>query len=105
MTFGRLFSVYEHSLLCYFADIQSLFQEIRINCFVLEWRLCTDSLKQRLQAVLLLNKNTYPSIPGAHSSHVKENYESVTILLELIKSKDHDWNISGDFKMIAFFSV
>ena len=44
----------------------------------------------------------YPSIPIAHSVQMKEDRESVKILLELIQYNDHNWDVYGDFKMIAF---
>ena len=33
---------------------------------------------------------------------MKEDRESVKILLELIQYNDHNWDICGDFIMIAF---
>ena len=44
----------------------------------------------------------YPSIPIAHSVQMKEDRESVKILLELIQYNDHNRDVYGDFKMIAF---
>ena len=90
MTFASFFSASEHPSLCYCADIHGLFQDIGINYFASYWCLFIDSSKQSLTAVLLHNGNTYPSIPVAHSFQIKENYESVKIVLELIKYKDHN---------------
>ena len=67
-----------------------------------DWRLFIDSSKRSLKAVLLYNGNVYPSIPMAHSVQMKEDLESVKILLELIQYNDHNWDVCGDFKMIAF---
>ena len=44
----------------------------------------------------------YPSIPIVHSVQIKEDRESVKILLDLIQYNDHSWDVCGDFKMIAF---
>ena len=33
---------------------------------------------------------------------MKEDRESVKILLELIRYNNHNWNVCEDFKMIAF---
>ena len=46
----------------------------------------------------------YPSIPIAHSVQMKEDCESVKILplLKLIQFNDHNSDVCGDFKMIAF---
>ena len=49
-----------------------------------DWRLFIDSSEQSLKAVLLHNGNVYPiypSIPTAHSVWMKEDRESVKILL------------------------
>ena len=68
----------------------------------LNWRLFIDSSKQSLKAVLLHIGNVYPSIPIAHSVWMKEDRESVKILLELIRYNNHNWDVCGDFRMIAF---
>ena len=67
-----------------------------------DWRLFIGSFKQSLKAFLLHNGNVYPSIPIAHSVRMKEDRESVKILLELIQYNNHNWDVCGDFKMIAF---
>ena len=74
----------DHPSLCYFTDVQDLFQEIGIVYSASDWRLCIDSSKQSLKAVFLHNGIVYPSIPIAHSVCVK-------ILLELIRYKNHNW--------------
>ena len=63
-----------------------------------------DSSILSLKAVLLHNGNMYPSIPMAHSVHLKENYANVKHLLGLLSYKEHNWEVIGDFKMIAFLS-
>ena len=93
----------DHPSLCYCTDIQGLFQEIGIAYSASDWSLFIDSSKRSLKAVLLHNGNVYPSIPIAHSVQMKENRESVKILLELIQYNDHNWDVCGDIKVIAFF--
>ena len=92
----------DHPSLCHCTDIQGLFQEIGIVYSASDWRLFIDSSKQNLKDVLLHNGNVYPSIPIAHSVRMKEDRESVRILLELIRYNNHNWNVCRDFKMIAF---
>ena len=92
----------DHPSLCDCTDIQGLFQEIEIVYSASDWRLFIDSSEQSLKGVLLHNGNVYPSIPIAHSVWMKEDRESVKILLELIRYNNHNWNVCGDFKMIAF---
>ena len=92
----------DHPLLCYCSDIHGLFQEIGIACSASDWRLVIDSSKRSLKAVLLHNGNVHPSIPIAHFVQMKEDRESVKILLELIQYNNHNWDVCGGFKMIAF---
>ena len=92
----------DHRSLCYCTDIQGLFQEIGIVYSPSIWRLFIDSSKQSLKAGLLHNGKVYPSIPIAHSVRMKEDRESVEILLELIRYNNSNWDVYGDFKMIAF---
>ena len=94
----------DHFSLCYCANIQGLFQEIGVAYSASNWRLFIDGSKRSLKAVLLHNGNVYPSIPIAHSVQMKEDRESVKILLELliIQYNDHNWDVCGDFKIIAF---
>ena len=92
----------DHFPLCYYTNIQGLFQEIGVAYSASNWRLFIDSSKRSLKAVLMHNGNVYPSIPIAHSVQKKEDRESVKILQELIQYNDHNWDVCGDFKMIAF---
>lgn len=88
--------------LCYCNDIISLFDEIGIKHTPTEWRLFIDSSSRSLKAVLLHNGNIHPSLPVAHSTQLKEEYNSVRMLLEKIKYDEFDWDVCGDFKMIGF---
>ena len=92
----------DHFSLCYCTNIQGLFQEIAVAYSASNWRLFIDSSKRSLKALLLHNGNVYPSIPIAHSVQMKEDRKSVKILLELIQYNDHNWDVCGDFEMIAF---
>ena len=49
------------------------------------WSLFVDSSARSLKAVLLHNGNKYPSIPIAHSVHLKEGCENLKHLLRLVK--------------------
>lgn len=63
--------------LCFCADINGLFENMGIEHIPTEWRLFIDSSKNSLKGVLLHNGNIFPSIPVAHSAHMKEDYENV----------------------------
>ena len=100
VTFANFYAIssdYDHPSLCYCTDIQGLFQEIGIAYSASNCRLFIDSSKRSLKVVLLHNGNVYPSIPIAHSVQMKEDRESVKILLELIQYNDHNWDVCGDF--------
>ena len=87
----------DHPSLCCCTDIQGLFQEVVIPYSASDWRLFIDSSKRSLKAVLLHNGNVYPSIPVAHSVQMKEDRESIKILLELIQYNNHNWDVFGNF--------
>ncbi|XP_061404363.1 uncharacterized protein LOC133340279 isoform X2 [Lethenteron reissneri] len=65
-------------------NVTSLFEAIGIACNQNEWRLFTDSSSRSLKAVLLHNGNKYPSLLLAPSVHLKENYNSINILLDAL---------------------
>lgn len=67
-----------------------------------EWRLFIDSCKRSLKCVLLHNGNKFASIPIAHSTKLKEEYENVKLVLEKIKYSEHQWPICVDLKMVNF---
>ena len=71
-------------------------------CNPSEWRLFIDSSSRSLKAVLLHNTNKCPSIPLAHSVHMKEEYQNIKILLSALKYDQYSWEVIGDFKMVAF---
>jgi len=57
--------------------------------------------KLSLEAVILHNGNTLPSIPAGHSVHNKESYEDMKILMEAINYDKFKWQFCGDLKVIA----
>ena len=66
-----------------------------------DWRLFIDSSRRSLKGVLLHNGNKYPSIPIAHSVHLKESYDNMQLLLEAIKYSEYQWILCGDLKVIG----
>ena len=67
-----------------------------------EWRLFIDSSVRSLKCVLLHNGNKYASIPIAHSTSMKEEYESIKQILEKLAYHEHQWEICVDLKMVNF---
>ena len=47
------------------------------------------------------NGNKFPSVPVARSASMKETYENFKFILEKIQYAVYEWNICGDFKVIA----
>ncbi|XP_074027684.1 uncharacterized protein [Leptinotarsa decemlineata] len=90
--------------LCFCHDVNGLFTVIDIPCHTTEWRLFIDSSTKILKAVLLHNGNKFPSIPLAYSVHLKENYNSIKMLLTAIKYTEYKWEVIGDFKECVFFT-
>ena len=87
---------------CYCHSVAGLFEAIGIPCNTSDWRFFIDSSSRSLKAILLHNTNQWPSIPLAHSVHMKETYENVKILLSALKYTQYNWEVIGDFKMVAF---
>ena len=88
--------------ICFCNNVSGLFYSIGIPCIPSEWRLFIDSSSKSLKAVLLHNDNKYPSLPLAHSVHLKETYGNVKTVLNVLKYDQYNWEVIGDFKMIAF---
>ena len=87
---------------CFCNDVRGLFDSIGIPYDPSNWCLFIDSSSKSLKAVLLHNGNIYPSIPLAHSIHLRETYDNVKTLLNALKYDQNKWEVIGDFKMIAF---
>lgn len=87
--------------LCYCKDIDGLMHELGYEHKSSEWRLFMDSSKASLKAVLLHNGNIKPSIPVAHATQLKENYETMKLLLNILEYHKYCWKICGDLKVIS----
>ena len=87
--------------LCYCYDITSLFEKLGEDHIASECRLFLDSSKRSLKAVLLRNGNVKPSVPKAHSVHLKESYESIEILLNAIQNNEYRWHLCEDLKVMS----
>ena len=63
-----------------------------------DWRLFIDSCKRSFKCELLHNGNQFASILLAHSTSLKEKYDSVKYVLEKISYCQHEWEICVDLK-------
>lgn len=61
-----------------------------------------DSSKRSLNCVLLHNGNQYGSVPVAHSTKLKEEYQNIAFVLEKNKYNEHKWSNCVDLKMVNF---
>lgn len=87
--------------ICYCTDINGLMKELDCEYTPGDWRLFIDSSKVSLKAVLLHNGNVMPSIPLAHAVGLHETYDSMKLLLNVIKYRDHNWCLCGDLKVVS----
>lgn len=91
----------EEKDLVYCNDIARLLYKLGVAQYDPQhWRLFIDSSKRSLKCVLLHNGNLYASVPLAHSTTLKEKYESVKYVLEKIRYDHHQWYICVDLKMV-----
>jgi len=61
--------------LVYCDNIQELMEEMQLDHTSGQWRHFTDWSKVSLKAVLLYNRNEFPSIPVAHGSSHDRNVQ------------------------------
>ena len=99
-SFSSFFTMQNAS--CFCNKINGLFYSIGIPCIPSKWRRFIDSLSTSLKAVLLHNGNQYPPLPLVHSIHLKETYENVKTVLNVLKYEQYNWEVIGDFKIIPF---
>jgi len=75
----------------YCHDISGVFKGLIQEKHSIEWRIFIDYSQRSLQAILLHDENSKPSIPFAHSVHLKETYDEIKILLEAIQYNVQQW--------------
>ena len=72
------------------------------HCKSRDWRLFIDSCKRSFKCVVLHNGNQFAPVPLAHSTSLKEKYDSVKYVLEKISYSQYEWHICVDLKMVNF---
>jgi len=72
-------------------DINGLMRSLHMEHIPDEWRLFIDSSKISLKAVLLHNRNTFPSILVGYTAYIKETYENMKFLLTEIRYDEFQW--------------
>lgn len=66
-----------------------------------EWTLLIDSSKRNLKAVFLNNGIKYAAVPVGHSVHLKECYENLELILNILCYSDHKLALCGDLKVVS----
>lgn len=95
-----------HHGTAYMNDISAYFDWLGHKFNPINWRLFIDASSTSLKAVLIHNRNIYKSVPIFYSSTLRESYENLKLVLELIGYYDlktafyEDLKICGDFKVI-----
>lgn len=87
--------------LTFCVNIQGLMEALEIPYDANDWRLFIDASKTSLKVVLLHNDHIYMPIPIAYSRILKETHASMKIIFEKIKYSEHNWDVSGDLKVVA----
>ncbi|KAJ8957397.1 hypothetical protein NQ318_004877 [Aromia moschata] len=95
------FSQEDNLVFCH--EIRGLMKEMGLSEYIPDdWRLFIDSSKRSLKCVLLHNGKKIGSIPLAHSTKLKEEYNTIALVLQKIKYHEHQWLICVDLKMVNF---
>lgn len=87
--------------ICYCKDIPQLFTVMQQHFDPTEWRLFIDGGKNSIKAVLLHNGNVKPSIPVAFAIGLKEEYQTMRKIRNLIGYQNFNFQIVADLKVIA----
>lgn len=86
---------------CYCNDIDGLMKELKVVYNPKDWRLFIDSSKFGLKAVLLHNGNEKKSVPIGYSATMKETYDNLARVINLINYSKHEWQVCSDLKVVA----
>ena len=101
--FRRYFTFDFENSLVYCNDVKGLIEALGVTYRPQEWRLFIDSSTRSLKAVLLNIGNKIASVPIGYSVQLKENYETMNLLVKSIKYTDHNWLICADLKVRHIF--
>lgn len=89
---------------CYCKDITGLFAALGQDYNADDWRLFIDGSKYSVKAVLLNKGNNKPSIPIVHAVDIKESYDVMKKIIEIIDYKTHNWKICCDLKVVGMLT-
>lgn len=100
-SFVTFFSEQKQFVYCH--NISGLLKQLGVVSYnPADWRLFLDSSKQSLKCVLLHNGNRYGAVPIGHSVYLKETYDDIKEVINLISYHEHNWIICVDLKVVSF---
>ena len=91
----------EEKEITFCSDIDGLMKAFNHQFKSDQWRLFVDGSSKSLKAVLLHNENLFPSIPLAYSTNLKENFNSMELILNNLQWYKYDWNYVADLKVVG----
>ena len=83
----NFFSVHDNT--CYCSNIDGLFESLDADSEPPEWRLFIDCSTPTFGAVLLHNNDEMSSVSFVHAIVLNETYNSMELILRLIKYSNH----------------
>ncbi|KAK7792840.1 hypothetical protein R5R35_004415 [Gryllus longicercus] len=90
--------------IAYCNDIDGLFFALGYPHIPSEWRLFIDSSTQSLKGVLLHIGNEQPSVPIVYGTGLKEDFDTMKLILELVNYELHAWSICCGLKVVAILT-
>lgn len=100
----KFFSFNESKNIAYCNDIYGIFEYFQHQYNPNDWRLFIDGSVNSLKAVLLHNGNEYPSVPIAYGTGVKETYDVLKEIIDLINYEEHGWSVCSDLKVVGILT-
>ena len=100
-SFATFFSEQKQFVYCH--DIPGLLRQLGVALYIpTEWRMFLDSSKQSLKYVLLHNGKLYGGVPIGHFVHLRETYDDIKAVINLLKYHEHNWILCIDLKTVSF---
>jgi hypothetical protein len=72
-------------------DVSGLIRWFGVDYNTFDWKMFIDSCQSSLKGVGLHNGSVFVSIPGAHSVHVRETYDSLMLVLNSVYYTASGW--------------
>ena len=80
----------------------TFFFRIQTVCLLPRHPLFLDNSKCSLKCVLLHIGNVYGAVPVGQSAYLREDYDDMRMVMDLLKYHEHNWVMCVDLKMVDF---